>query len=945
MQFLKQLFSTHFSCVAVFFLLSANAPLFAQTRYYVKPAGNDAAAGTSWNTAKQSLQAALTLAVNGDQIWVQAGVYKPQTVTSPFILRSGVKLYGGFAGNETTVAARDTSLFYTINATILSGDLQNDDIAGVFDANNAAIILKLSNVSNRTRIDGFIIERAAQSAVSHTGNNGLSKATFQNCLIRNSVFGVSNTANNGISHPRFVFCRIYNNQIGIKSLPTNLGSCNPQIDSSYLYNNSEGAIFSESVAGTDNALFIKKTVFTNNSNATNGGAIQQIVAGSGNVNINDCIFKSNYANNGNGGAVYIFRKNTTAICGLTLQNSVFSQNSATQIGGAIAANTAVTQVWLRNSFKENTAQNGGAIGLLAANAATTQIVSNNNVLSGNSATQNGGAIFAQTNNLLNFLGQNNLFTGNYASANGGVLAMNGVNSVFKNSVFAGNKAADNAVFYTGNALNLQFYNCIIWKNSGISQSDATMQNCVVEGGWNGTGSNNLSDNPMFIDGIDFVQAPTTAGDFHTKICSPTTNTGNNIFAASQSDLDNKIRILGSIVDIGAYEQNANFRLSVASNANQNLVANAECGDNSDWTHFYNTTTNTILFSIKRNGNDATDPAHNIGNHGSATPCVAELRTTANFGSGNALNLSNAPYVSSTNGWYAGNFYWKLTPFNEPDAAKPVSVRLYYSAALLNDLTGSVPSVQQDIKKCTVFKVDNPYNPLDNAVSSAAFHQYKYSETENNTLEFTIGNFQNLPYVEFQTSSFSGGGIGAGGGNNGALPVRLVDFQVKVTLDNQVLLDWQTASETNSNYFAIERSENGSFFETIGKVKSQNAPQGSRYFYIDSPLKSRGSNATTSVFYYRLRPTDFDGSFTYSLLRSAFLTESASRNSFVFPNPAIDILNIKTSDKNRKMQIVDLLGRVKITENTVPQSIDISSLDTGVYFLQIGEEEAVKFFKN
>ena len=61
--------------IVLFALLAFMPCATAQNYYFVKPSGSDAATGTSWNAAKQSLQAALAAAVIGDVIWVKAGVY------------------------------------------------------------------------------------------------------------------------------------------------------------------------------------------------------------------------------------------------------------------------------------------------------------------------------------------------------------------------------------------------------------------------------------------------------------------------------------------------------------------------------------------------------------------------------------------------------------------------------------------------------------------------------------------------------------------------------------------------------------------------------------------------------------------------------------------------------------------------------------------------------
>ena len=79
--------------------------------------------GSSWANAYTDLQAALIRSNPGDSLFVAAGTYKPTTGTSraaTFNIPAGVLVYGGFAGNEANLAARDLSAG---NETILSGDL------------------------------------------------------------------------------------------------------------------------------------------------------------------------------------------------------------------------------------------------------------------------------------------------------------------------------------------------------------------------------------------------------------------------------------------------------------------------------------------------------------------------------------------------------------------------------------------------------------------------------------------------------------------------------------------------------------------------------------------------------------------------------------------------------------------------------------------------------
>ncbi|MBK9630374.1 MAG: DUF1565 domain-containing protein [Saprospiraceae bacterium] len=96
---------------------------YSQTVYYVNASATGANNGTSWTNAFKTIQQALATAFVGEEIWIAKGIYKPDTKIESFQLVSGVTLYGGFNGNETSLTQRDPRN----NQTILSGDLDGDD--------------------------------------------------------------------------------------------------------------------------------------------------------------------------------------------------------------------------------------------------------------------------------------------------------------------------------------------------------------------------------------------------------------------------------------------------------------------------------------------------------------------------------------------------------------------------------------------------------------------------------------------------------------------------------------------------------------------------------------------------------------------------------------------------------------------------------------------------
>ncbi|NLR82566.1 MBG domain-containing protein [Chitinophaga eiseniae] len=124
--------------------------------------------GSSWSLPLAELRDALTAAADPasgiTQVWVAKGVYKPTATgdnSISFVLPAALKLYGGFAGSETTINSRN----FSANPTILSGDLGGDDIRtnnitlnyNNTRGTNSRHVIVASDNTTETLIDGFIV--------------------------------------------------------------------------------------------------------------------------------------------------------------------------------------------------------------------------------------------------------------------------------------------------------------------------------------------------------------------------------------------------------------------------------------------------------------------------------------------------------------------------------------------------------------------------------------------------------------------------------------------------------------------------------------------------------------------------------------------------------------------------------------------------------------------
>ena len=122
-----------------------------------------------------------------------------------------------------------------------------------------------------------------------------------------------------------------------------------------------------------------------------------------------------------------------------------------------------------------------------------------------------------------------------------------------------------------------------------------------------------------------------------------------------------------------------------------------------------------------------------------------------------------------------------------------------------------------------------------------------------------------------------------------LPIELFSFDATVTPNNDVRLNWSTASEHNNAYFTIEHTFNGET-EMIADVAAQGvAGEGADYSYLHI-------NQPAGTHYYRLHQTDFDGTTTVASDWVAVIVEDAEQpvlQASVAPNPG-HCQNIKIS---------------------------------------------------
>ncbi len=120
-----------------------------------------------------------------------------------------------------------------------------------------------------------------------------------------------------------------------------------------------------------------------------------------------------------------------------------------------------------------------------------------------------------------------------------------------------------------------------------------------------------------------------------------------------------------------------------------------------------------------------------------------------------------------------------------------------------------------------------------------------------------------------------------------LPIELLSFNVICT-QTGVLIKWTTASETNNNFFTVEKSTDLMNWKIVSTISASfNSNEIKSYTIEDQYIKPN------ELTYYRLKQTDFDGNFKY------FDAYSILCN---LPNITLDIIGVNISEQNVNIMI-------------------------------------------
>jgi len=331
--------------------------------------------GQTWCSAFSDLQQALATTIPGTiyEIRVAEGVYTPAQAggnrVDSFRLQSGVAILGGFSGcDSANPDQRNPTLF----ESILSGDLNGDDLTGGNDAENSFHVVSGSDIDATAVLDGFTITAAYANGSNPSDRGGgiflfplPASPTIRRCIIRDNhvlakgagmyAFGATATVEQ---------CQFLSNTSSDGGAVYNLQGASTYTNCDFRDNIADalgGAIFNLSSEPTFSGCLIS------GNQAIGGGGMQNANSP---ARVDGCIFLGNVATGGlqpSGGGM--LNQSSAPL----ITNCLFDNNTAGVAGGGMHNSLSSTASVHNCTFVHNLAANGG--GISNGNSSETSIAS------------------------------------------------------------------------------------------------------------------------------------------------------------------------------------------------------------------------------------------------------------------------------------------------------------------------------------------------------------------------------------------------------------------------------------------------------------------------------------------------------------------------------------------------------------------------------------------
>jgi len=228
-----------------------------------------------------------------------------------------------------------------------------------------------------------------------------------------------------------------------------------------------------------------------------------------------------------------------------------------------------------------------------------------------------------------------------------------------------------------------------------------------------------------------------------------------------------------------------------------------------------------------------------------------------------------------------NYYTPMTFTLSSSTLSSASITAYTKAVKVPGLNASLTNYVNRFWEVSPTGITSPtytmaytYNNADIVGSETNFKPLKLSSGtwyKPTGCTFLTGTAQGTGALDAGTNTLTWSSLtsfssfGGAGDQAVALPIELLSFEAK-KYQNNVKINWKTASEINNDYFTVERSADGENFDSVSEVDGAgNSTHTISYFLIDTDYKN-------GINYYRLRQTDYNGTETSSEIVAVDMTK-------------------------------------------------------------------------
>jgi hypothetical protein len=229
-------------------------------------------------------------------------------------------------------------------------------------------------------------------------------------------------------------------------------------------------------------------------------------------------------------------------------------------------------------------------------------------------------------------------------------------------------------------------------------------------------------------------------------------------------------------------------------------------------------------------------------------------------------------------------------------------------------------------------------PKDCSYSPSATEQVNIpTATAGETYVLLVTNYANVPQqISLSSSSTNTATTDC---SIVPLPIELENFEV-TQAGMQVELNWATGSETDNDYFDVEKTQDGTKWEFVAKINGFGNSNNEKHYTTEDNHPYIGTS------YYRLKQVDQNGNFKYSPVKSVqFEGDNAI---LIFPQPASHFVNVSWNGFNGKLLYSDFSGKtIQIPtekKDNGQYQLDVSNLNKGVYFIKFLDAGSVSIKK-